>query len=454
MRKSAVVFFILGTISCAFTQDMNLDGTVGPNDLFLLSPSWGAFFNEYRGLDFKGNWQSKIEYLPADNSVVLELTSEGNEPQIYVDHRGIAYVIYVKRTLERAPDNTWVLTPQLAFSSILPGGDYWLNEEILTERRPTIKFFNEYLAPILRELVLIGPENGDGDFYALWTHHSSGFSMIRFNRYGIPMTKEYVASNRQLEDVERFNAILDLDGNIHVAWTECPYCFADPSIRGTTREIRYSKFTPEGDMLFDPPIALGIRPSNSGNAEVFRPIIRRIGLSNLLVMIDQGESNPPLAVSVDGITGTVLGAKPIPGNFVEPDFLETSGGTIAMVGMVFTAGKGRNVFYTMLNSDLTAKVAPVNLSNTVQQSDGASIAIVDNDFYVAWNENSDNYIRLVRLHANGARQGKVAKLTGPGIGFPYRLRMDSDASGRAHIVYADGKGSIPAKLSYEKIRIE
>jgi len=456
MEKSLFALLLLGMLcSLAPAQDVDLDGVIGPEDLFVLSQSWDVFFDEDRSMDFLNHWKSGIDYSPEDESVVLELTQEGNEPQIYVDQRGIAYTIYVKRTPERAPDNSIVMTSQLAYASILPSGQYWMNEQILTERKPDIYIFGEYYGPILCDLDLVGSESKQGDFFAIWKHYSSGFSMIRFNAYGIPITKEYVADNRHLDDIDRFDAVMDLDGNIHITWTECPYCFAAPEIRGNTREIRYSKFTPEGDMLIDPPVTLGTRFAASGNAELFRPVIRRLpSTGNFLVLIDQGESNPAIAVRVDGSDGSILQTKTLAENYVEPDYIEMDNGDIALTAMIFVLSSGRDVFFTVLNPDLTEKVAPVNLSKTIQQSDGAAIAVVEDDFYVAWNENSDNYMRLVRLNANGSRQGSLKKLNGPGIGFPYRLRLVSDFSGLAHIVYADGKGSIPAKVSYEKLKID
>ena len=456
MQKTALAFMLIGIFCCStFAQDIDLNGVVGPEDLFLLSNSWDVFLNDERSLDFLNQWQDEIIYKPDDPSVVLEIPSEGNEPQVYVDHQGIAYMIYEKRTPELAPDGTTVMTCQLAYTSILPGGEYWMKEQILTERKPNIYVFGGYYGPTLNELILVGPEDKQGDFFAIWQHYSSGFSMIRFNSYGVPVTKEYVADDRLLDDVDRFNAVMDPDGNIHIVWKEdCSSCKADSKINSITQVIRYSKFTPEGDMLIDPPVTLGTRASSSGSAEIFRPIIRRLPSTNdFLVMIDQNLSNPTLAVKIDGDDGSILSSTTLSHNFVEPDFLEMANGDIAMAAMISLSGTGRNIYFSVLNSDLSEKVAPVGLTNTMQQSDGAAIAAVDDDFYVAWYDYSDYYMKLARMNANGSRQGSLVRLNGPAENvIPYRLRMVSDFSGLAHIVYANGEGT-PVKISYEKLKI-
>jgi hypothetical protein len=446
MNRLALTLTIIAISLCGFAsaQDINMDGIVNSDDLFILSGSWGLYFEEDQGLDLLDNWRGEIDYQPADDSISQELTQEGQKPQVYVDHRGIANIIYVKRTPELAPDNSIVMTLQLACVNILTSGQHWMGEKILTEREPNIKVWGEYFGPSLNELCLVGPPDRQGDFFAVWKHYSSGFSMIRFNQYGVPVTGEYVASSRRLDDVERFNATMDNKGNIHIAWAE---------VQDETNEVYYSKFSPEGDMLIDPPVSVGSRLTSSGSSELFHPVIRRLDTSNMLIMIHRGESKPTLAVKVDGTDGAILDSRYLEENFVEPDYLEMPNGDIAMAAMIFKVGKGRDVFFTVLNPDLSIKVDPVNLSRTTQQSDGASIEMVEDDLYVAWNENSDNHMRLVRLNANGSRQGKVKKLSGPGIGSPYRLRMDTDPSGLAHITYADEDG-IPAKVFYEKIKID
>ena len=461
MQKIALTLMTIG-ICCGstFAQDIDLDGVVGPEDLFLLSSSWDVFFDENRSLDFLDNWKDEIVYAPEDQSVVLELTPEGNEPQVYVDHRGIAYVIYEKRTLELAPDSSTVMTSQLAYRSILPSGEYWMYEQILTERKPDIYIFGQYYGPIVDDLILVGPDDKQGDFFAIWRHYSSGFSMIRFNAYGVPVTKEYVADDRQLDDVNRFNAVMDPDGNIHIVWTEdCASCKANSKINSVTQVIRYSKFTPDGEMLIDSPVTLGTRRSRSGYAEIFRPIIRRLPSTNdFLVMIDQNLSNPTLAVKIDGDDSRILGSTTLSHNLVEPDFLEMNNGDIAMAAMIWIDGQGNNIYFTVLNSDLSQKIAPVQLTSTIQQADGAAIAVVDDDFYVAWNDYTvpnHTYMWLTRMNANGSRQGSVVRLNGPAENVtPYRLRLVSDFSGLAHIVYANEQGSTPGKISYEKLKID
>lgn len=446
MKKS--VLLLLGLLCVpVFAQDVNFDGVIDSKDLFALSRSWHVFLTQERALDLLDDWQVPITYQPPKETLTLQLTPEGNEPQVYTDKRDIARIVYVKRIPKLAPDNTTVMTPQLAYRSVLPSGDYWQEEVILTDRIPDLKIFGSYFAPLLADLVMVGSKNKEGDFFAIWPHYSSGFSMVRFNSDGIPLTREYRTETQGLESIKRADATLDDDGNIHIAWTT-------PIVLNATVEIRYSKFTPKGQMLIKPPVALGTRPTASGSSEIFCPVIRPIGGQNMLVLIDQGESSPTVAVRVNGTDGTIIETTTLSENFVEPDFLELANGDIAMVAMIFVLSKGRDVFYTVLNPNLTTKVAPKNLSGTVQQSDGASIAVVEDDFYVAWNENSDNYMRLVRLNANGSRQGSVVKLSGPGQGFPYRLRLDSGPLAMAHVVYADGKGSIPALLAYEKRKIQ
>ncbi|HNT34054.1 MAG TPA: hypothetical protein PKH07_03560 [bacterium] len=447
MRKMMLAFISAGFLcSIGVAQDVNLDGVIDSADLFALSSTWHIFLKQGSTLDLMEDWQTEVTYQPARETVVLELTPEGNEPQICLDGRGVANVVHVKRIPQLAPDNSTVMTPQLVCSSILASGDYWQREHVLTERKPNIYLWGSYYAPLLADIVLAAPRDRAGDFYAVWPHYSAGFSMVRFNRYALPQTKEYQTSTAGLGSIKRVDAAVDDDGNIHIAWTT-------PLVLNATIEIRYSKFTPAGKMLVAPPLSLGTRLTSSGFSELFAPVIRMLGGKNPLVLIDQGESAPTLAVRVDGTNGTILETKVLPQNFVEPDFVEMPNGDIALVGMIFVLNKGRDIFYTVLKPDLTTRIAPVNLSNTTQQSDGASIAVVEDDFYVAWNENKDNYMRLVRLNANGSRQGNVITLSGPGQGFPFPLRLASDALGMAHIVYADGKGSSPAKVSYEKRKI-
>lgn len=459
-HRFLIVPILVGSLSTSSSSqeplagDYNLDGIVDFSDFIANVTTWGFPGSRERFFDLYERWADQANYPPTLAGYNRTLENEGQEPVVYVDASGVAHVFSIRRDPEGAK--------QIFRRKIYPWGHVQTRDDQLTFREPITAIPGlPPGSPRLDGLRLVVRQNKKGPFVLLYPGYQGKIRFMVFNSGGWQLSEE-MAVGDAISNFDSLEGVLDDEGILHVA------VMARVEFGSDTREVTYHQFKLDGEALMTSvPLGTG-EDSGGGSSERLHPEICLRDDSHAIVLWDQGEGSastpgdpetfPTKAVLVNTDTGMVTPFGNLTQAWVEPDCEWIPSVGLLIGFQQFIAGPGRHIFFTVLSENtLTPAFNPVQLSpNTSNQSDGAQLARIDGDYYVAWNQEGDRP-NISRVATNGSEQGPFT-LDGPLGGglFQGPVRIGVDSEGSAHLVYGTENFEPNGQdhVNYVKTRVE